>query len=236
MSPLIKPDAGPEDSLIFYDIHTHRRYSQPGVVSILSLAQPDWLAKPEKNYFSVGLHPWFLIKDNLEDDLRLLETLVADPNLKAVGECGLDRLRGASVETQIFALERQIRLAEQIRKPVVLHCVKAFPELIRLKKKLSPAVPLIIHGFNNNLQILRSLLDAGFYITLGAALLRSGSNAAQAIFVIPTDRLFLETDDSGMKIEDIYLQAVALLNIEINQLKSIIRRNFTRLFDQADNI
>ena len=165
-----------------------------------------------------------------------MKTLAADAHLKAVGECGLDRPRGASLEIQTDALERQIHIAERVGKPVILHCVKAFPELIGAKKRLSPSVPLIVHGFNNNLQILRSLLDAGFYISLGAALLRPGSNAVRTIPVIPAGRLFLETDDSGRMIDDIYTKASALLNIEITQLKSNIQCNFTRLFEQADNV
>ena len=111
-----------------------------------------------------------------------------------------------------------------------MHCVKAYSELIAVKKRTGSSVPWIIHGYNNNEQILRQLLDHGFYISVGAALLNSHSNAFQLLRVIPLGALFLENDDKEVEIHVIYEAASAILGIEVEALKEMMRMNYNKVF------
>ena len=145
----------------FVNIHTHFSKRDENVVSIQNFSQNEW----EKDSFteggqlaSVGLHPWFLTKENAETDFKKLTQLVDNQNIVAIGECGLDKLRGESLDFQTTIFTKQIQLAESIQKPVIIHCVRAFNEVIALKKKLKPTVPMIIHGFNKGETILKELL------------------------------------------------------------------------------
>ena len=124
---------------------------------------------------SVGLHPWFLTKENFENDFRKITQLVDNQNIMAIGECGLDKLRGEDLAFQTVAFEAQIRLAESVSKPVLIHCVRAFNEVIAVKRRLNPTIPLIIHGFNKNVNVLNELLRHGFFISIGAAILTQNS-------------------------------------------------------------
>ena len=188
----------------FIDIHTHFENTDAAVIAVLNHTQKDVVGKfisrstqagnKFPDYISVGLHPWFLTKDNFENDFEKLAQHIQNQAVIALGECGLDRLKGENLAFQTMAFEAQIRLAESVQKPVIIHCVKAYNEIIALKKKLKPTIPLIIHGFNQNETILKDLVKNGFYISIGAAVSRADSNAAKYISQIPVNQLFLETE------------------------------------------
>ena len=186
---------------------------------------------------SVGLHPWFLMKENFENDFKKISQFVDNQNIIAIGECGLDKLRGEDLAFQTKAFEAQIRLAESVSKPVLIHCVRAFNEVIAVQKRLNPTIPLVIHGFNKNAQVLNELLRHGFFISIGAAILAKndagteGSSFAKNLLNIPLDRLFFETDDAeNIAISPIYEAAAKILGKDVNALKSIVCANFERYF------
>ena len=142
----------------------------------------------------------------------------------------MDRRSPICMETQEEILEVQVRLAEELCKPLIIHCVKAYSELIAVKKRTKSSQPWIIHGYNNNEQILRQLLDHGFYISMGAALLNSRSNAFRLLRMIPMERLFLENDDKKVEISVIYEMASTILEVDVEMLKEIIRNNYNKVF------
>ncbi|WP_231491025.1 TatD family hydrolase [Pedobacter sp. Leaf170] len=213
----------------FLDVHTHKTTQQKGVISIqsLSLTSDIFLAMPKTKPISIGLHPWYAKKELLETQLRYLTVLAKQKNVKLIGECGLDKLKGESLEDQIYIFEQQIALAEQLKKPMILHCVKAFAELIEVKDRLSIKVPLIIHGFNKNEELGKQLLAKGFLISLGAAILNENSGAAKLIK--QSDNFFLETDDSETSIEEIYQAASIIKKCSVDELKALIFANWKKL-------
>ena len=216
----------------YIDFHTHRNYEDNEVVFVKNLSQNEWQNTSNTegpNPISVGLHPWFLTKENYNSDFEKLSQLVENQYIVMIGECGLDRLKGEDMVFQAEAFAAQIQLAESCRKSVVIHCVKAYNELIVLKKKLNPQVPMIVHGFNQNEQILKELLKNGFYISIGAAILRGGSNASKYIISIPLEKLFFETDDKSLPIKNVYEQAAKLLNVDLSILKEKIYTNFQNI-------
>jgi TatD DNase family protein len=224
----------------FTDIHTHFENSNAGIIAVLNHTQKEdfSLAKlantPPKsetrNPKSIGLHPWFLTKENFETDFNKLTQLIENEDIIALGECGLDRLNGEDLAFQSYAFEAQIRLAESVKIPLIIHCVKAYNEIISLKRQIKPTVPLIIHGFNQNETILKDLLKYGFYISIGTAIFKTESNAAKYISKIPMDRLFLETDDKNVSIIGIYEKAAEKLDMEVLSLKKNIHQNLLDIF------
>lgn len=213
----------------FLDIHTHKSTEKPGITSVqsLSLTNDIFLAMPKKKLISIGLHPWYAKLDQLELEMKYLRVLAKQSNVKFIGECGLDKLKGESLFNQILILKKQIALAEELNKPLILHCVKAFDELIALKKELNIKVPIIIHGFNKNEELGEQLLAKGFWLSFGEAVLNKKSSLVKLIQ--KTDNFFLETDDSGNSIEEIYHAVAYLKKCTINELKARIFANFKKL-------
>ncbi|TCD10853.1 hydrolase TatD [Pedobacter frigidisoli] len=215
--------------MLYLDIHTHQPIPKQHVQSILSLSLTDDDLYPLTNAtsVSVGLHPWFAKLQNLEFQLQNLEIKVQQPNVKMIGECGLDKLRGESLANQIIILEKQIGLAEKLNKPIILHCVKSFAELIEIKDKLKVKVPMIIHGFNKNEELGKQLISKGFLLSFGTSILRTDSGAAKLIQDI--NNFFLETDDSVTPIEEIYLAAANLKKCSVDELKARIFADWKKL-------
>lgn len=225
----------------FVDIHTHFPKSAEGLISIQNFTQNEWENRSNSvlasrllgkggQWASAGLHPWYLTKENAEKNFERLAQFADNQNIVAIGECGLDKLRGESLDFQTAVFAKQIELAESVQKPVVIHCVRAYNEVIVLKKRLKPSIPLIIHGFNKNETVLRSLLDAGFYISIGTAILRGDKKFNQMVLQIPLEQLFFETDDKDMSVQSVYEMYSDLSKIEINNLKPIIYNNYKSVF------
>lgn len=213
----------------FLDIHTHKVSTQPGVTSIqsLSLTSDIFLAMPKTKPISVGLHPWFAKIDHLDQQMKYLSVVANQTNVKQIGECGLDRLRGDNLENQIIILEKQIELAERINKPLILHCVKCFAELIVIKDRLKVKVPMIIHGFNKNEELGKQLLDKGFLLSFGLTTLKENAGATKLIQ--STNNFFLETDDADISIEEIYQAAAILKKCTVDELKARIFTDWNKL-------
>jgi TatD DNase family protein len=147
----------------------------------------------------------------------------------AIGECGLDKLIDIPISKQEEIFIEQIKIAEKVKKPLIIHCVKAFEELIRIKKELKINIPLIVHGFNNKEQIAEQLIKNGFYISFGKALMIDDSNAQRIIQKIHNTKIFLETDDGDTSIKTIFEKASLLKHITIEDLKRMMIVNFKKL-------
>lgn len=136
---------------------------------------------------SIGIHPWD-VDPAAELPLASLREAASDPRVVAIGEIGLDALRGPALDLQQQWLIPQLRLAEEMHLPVVLHVVKTYDRILALRKLLSPAVPWIIHGFRGKPRLARQLTDAGLFISLGVH-----HNPLVPAAITP-DRLFHESD------------------------------------------
>lgn len=220
---------------MYINLHSHYSEPLPGHVRNIIVRDRAEVAAAlaEANndtWLSAGIHPWYIDSDNTDNQLKLFSETVKDERVKLIGECGLDRLRGPAPEIQFRLFESQLKVAEALHKPVVIHCVKYFSELISLKKRKNIKIPMIVHGFNNNFHIAEQLLKHGFYFSFGPALLKHGSNATRIIPGIPQNRIFLETDDEHIPVSLIYESAASLLKISVNSLKEIIFATYLDLF------
>jgi TatD DNase family protein len=180
-------------------------------------------------YYSYGLHPWH-IDDNYKDDLEHLREIVHEKGCLAIGECGLDKNSEVDFDLQQKVFIEQVKIANKLKKPLIIHCVKAFNELINCLNHHGNAVPVIIHGFNNNENIARVLIEQGYYFSFGKALLGYESNAAKAIKIVGRKRFFLETDDKDLSIKYIYLKAGELLGVNDEIIQMQIENNFKEVF------
>lgn len=213
----------------FIDIHTHNPVHRTGIHSIVNLRTTGAIKKIEEMIYSIGLHPWDIDPEKAGSILKELQNLALSPEIIAIGEIGLDRLINVNFSLQEEIFVQQLSLAEKLNKPVIIHCVKSFSELISLRKKSELSIPWIIHGFQKNNQIANNLIDLGCYLSFGAALLNN--NTLQDHFPkLPTNRIFFETDDSDISIKEIYQKAAELMNLGIEDLKEIIVTNFNTCF------
>lgn len=174
------------------DTHTHN--PEAGPEAIINI-EPDALPLPATGRFSTGVHPWR--SPEAAKLWRMVETAASDDRIVAIGECGIDRLRGADIKLQEELFMRHARLAERVGKPLIIHCVRAWGELLGAYSDIKPSQPWIIHGFRGGPALAHQLLDAGMHISLGEHF-----NLATAA-IIPDDRLHIETDCSTLPIGDI---------------------------------
>jgi TatD DNase family protein len=219
-------------ALPFIDIHTHRFVKAYDILAVENVFAADipGMSKNNDRFFSAGLHPWQINASNYENDIRLVEEVSPNPQILAIGETGLDRLCNVDFELQKLVFTKHLEIATKVGKPMIIHCVKAFPEIVSLYLKSKSNPMLIFHGFNNNLQTAESLLKHGFYLSFGHTLLNQKSNAYRIFSQIPDDRIFLETDDSGNSIEEIYAEAAKLKRTSILEMKKIVFDNFENCF------
>lgn len=211
---------------LFLDIHTHSTSSSHHVFEIQNKYPTDIdFSTP----FSVGIHPWFLKKETLEIELVLLEEKLQHPNCFAVGECGLDKTIDVDFDFQKEVFIHQIHLSEKYHKPMIIHCVRAFQEIIELKKQFSPKQTWILHGFQKNKQLAESLVFNGIFLSFGEAVL-SKSDLQKVILDFPLDYLLTETDNSEVSIALIYQKIAAIKNIEIGAFKEKIQVNLNTIF------
>lgn len=215
---------------MFLDIHTHKSKQEKDVFAIqsLSLTESTFLAMPKTKPISIGIHPWYGKLNELEKNMKYLSVLARQENVKLIGECGLDKLKGQPIGNQLQILEAQIALAEQLQKPVILHCVKAFDELIALKKRLQPTIPMIIHGFNKKQEMAKQLVNQGFYLSFGAAVLKS-EEVALTLLENSDYPFFLETDEVEIDIREVYTKVAEIKKISLGELKDIIFANWKKL-------
>ncbi|PWB20612.1 TatD family hydrolase [Flavobacterium sp. HTF] len=211
----------------FFNFHTHQSTNQPNILELVNQYPQDFeLSIP---FYSIGIHPWYIAEDRIDVDLKIIEAQLQTKKCLAIGECGLDKRIEIPLDLQTFVFEKQLALAEKHKKPVVIHCVAAFQEVIAVKKKMKISVPMIIHGFSKNVQVADQLIKEGFYLSFGKYLLRNPE--LKTVFQqVPNDRFFLETDTMEETIEQVYQLASEYKNIDIKELQDIISSNYKDIF------
>jgi len=215
----------------YFNLHTHSFSNQENVVELVNQYPQEFTdAFPQ---YSIGIHPWFIVEDRIESDLAIIESKLNESACMAVGECGLDKRIEISFELQQTVFERQLLLAEKFQKPVVIHCVAAFQELIAIKKKLKITVPILIHGFSKNIEMANQLVKNGFYLSFGKSLFQI--NDMDSVFnSVPNDRIFLETDTIEKDIKAVYEIASKYRNLEVEEMSVIISHNFNTVFNRIN--
>ncbi|MDR1861240.1 MAG: TatD family hydrolase [Bacteroidales bacterium] len=179
--------------------------------------------------YSLGLHPWHLNPDTVSAQIQRCAAHGIDPQVVAIGECGLDRIKGAPLAVQLAAFESQIQLAEQLQKPLIIHAVRAYSDILSLVKRFHPARAWLLHGYTGNVRTTEQLLKHEVYFSLGEPALRRAKLCD--LEAVPTERLFLETDTANVSIAEIYSRAANVLKIPVYELAAKLAGNFELLFN-----
>lgn len=188
------------------DFHTHRPTAE-GVITPRSF----------------GIHPWIADEVNIDNRDIFFERYGEDLALaEIIGECGLDKACSSSWQRQKTLFKWQAEFAAELSKPMVIHCVRAFNEILDMRRTLlkkHKALPAwVIHGFASNLQMSDQLFRSGIWVSFGAAILDpSREKVRQCLAEIKTP-FFLETDDSDIGIEQIYKATAEIRGCSMTEL------------------
>lgn len=202
--------------MLYYNIHTHQAPVNTDEKAIISL---DLRSSPQLKtgyYYSAGIHPWYATEEVFEH----LSLIAQNPNIIAIGEAGLDTLSKIPRQLQTSVFNKQIELAETLQKPLIIHCVKAWPELIAIYHEVKPTIPWIIHGFRGKKELADQLLHAGMYLSFGIHF-----QPEAVLNTWKAHRLFVETDDRDIDIYAVYTAISTTLAISPATLSQEIRSN-----------
>lgn len=213
----------------FIDIHTHQKAADSNQIAIINTMLHE---AESENLMSVsaGWHPWHLAGGQSDEMLTRLDLKAQSHKVLAIGECGIDRTIDYPTEKQVGIFTFHIDIGEKYRKPVIVHCVKAYSDLLHVLKNRKPKVPLILHGYNGNLQQTQQLLKYNVFFSFGEHLFKPRRQTIQVINEIPMKRIFLESDESAISIEKIYLRAAEILACSMSALKKQIYENYISIF------
>ncbi len=211
------------------NLHTHHPTRAPGFVEIESVYLGQ-IKAPAADWYSVGLHPWYVQGLDSAAAGQWLRVEAARADVLAVGEAGLDKVTTTPWVDQLAAFRLCVEVSEEAGKPLIIHCVRAFSEILAEKKRVRPRQPWIFHGYAKAEKTAEQLLHEGCYLSFGAALLSKGHPAQTALKHCPPDRFFFETDDQAISIREIYHQAAVLLNLPEQAVKQQVWSNFQQVF------
>lgn len=210
------------------DFYTHNFVQEP-IIQIENLSEIGVQILKERQY-SMGLHPWFLKENTWKQEIELLAKKVQLQPIKMIGECGLDKVCKTNWSLQLDVFNAQIKLANQIKKPLIIHCVRAFDEVLHQLNIENNVVPVIFHGFNKGNVLAEQLLQKGFYLSFGAAIL-TNEKLQNVVRNTPLNRIFLETDDSGCSLKLIFECAAKLKSISLSELENQVAINYNKIID-----
>jgi TatD DNase family protein len=211
---------------MLYNLHTHHYTNNADVFEVVNKYPYEEIDVPQ---FSTGIHPWHIDVEKLNEHLAIIEQRLQLPECLALGECGLDKRIEIPFEVQVDVFEKQLLLAKKYQKPVILHLVAAFQELIEIKKRLNVDMPMVVHGFSKNALVAKQLLDNGFYLSFGKYLLRN-PELSEVFAGVPEDRFLLETDMIAETLAAVYEKAATAKNMDLDTLTTQVAANFKRIF------
>lgn len=215
-------------SFTYFDSHTHQKYKEEDIAFIRNafhhLSYERLSALPYS--FSIGIHPWD-VKANYHAAFELIKQNATHPQCKAIGECGLDYFIKTDKSLQAEVFKMQIALAEQLQKPLIIHCVRAYHDLLPMLKNTS--VPVVLHQYQGSLELTKTLTAPNLYFSFGKQLFRENFDTA-LLEIIPITQILFETDTMPMHIEEVYLKASTLLDVEFEELRQQVNSTAQKIF------
>lgn len=215
----------------YIDIHTHPFHKERDTITVQNIYPGEGFAAFNgRNFYSVGLHPWHIsTREENNSSLQMVEAALEFDHVIFVGEAGLDKNVQNDYNEQKRVFEAQAFIAEEYEYPLIIHCVRAYNEVIEIRKKMNPAMPWIFHGYNGSLEMTKQLVDKGFLFSFGESLFRNNSKSVKSLQYLPMNKIFFETDELGHEVELIYEQGAKLKNVSVGVLKNEVWKNFNRI-------
>jgi len=218
-----------KNNSLFINIHSHYP-SQANEWAIQSLYE-DFGRATEPGVYSIGLHPWYIDIQNWKAQLSVLKEQSVHKQVVAIGECGLDKVCQTNMELQVDVFTAQVQWANNTRKPLIIHCVRAFDEVLNILDKEKNTVPVIFHGFNRNALLAAKIIEKGYYLSFGTQL--QNESMQSVVRSIPFEKLFLETDAKELSIELVYTFAATALDMPVESLQNQLKKNTLTVFPSA---
>lgn len=203
------------------DIHTHTLPDEQTEDFSCCLNWMIGKERPDYACISAGIHPWFIEQEG-EAQLAQLKDAARAPEVKLIGEAGLDKRMATPLSVQLRLFREQALLAETLHKPLLIHCVKAWQEMLALHKELRPSCAWIVHGFRGKGALAEQLVKHGFYLSFGEHFQREALQAAWP------DRLLVESDESPLPLSEIYGQIASALQVTPTRLATQTECNLLR--------
>lgn len=204
------------------DFHTHNPQATDAIISV----DPQDFAPAQGKSYAVGIHPWTTDKIT-PAILEALHVAAQHPQVVAIGETGLDALRGAPLDEQQSLFHEHISLSEQLGKPLIIHMVRTSQHILKAWREAKPTVPWVIHGMRGNPRVAQPLINAGFYLSFGPRF-----NPA-TVAATPLNRLLIETDDDASTSIHQVAQAIAKARgIPPQQLLDAITQNAANILNR----
>lgn len=209
---------------MYINIHSHTlEIPKDNHLSIYNLQLQSSITPPKTERFSAGIHPWYIPK-NPKQAIEMLKALTLKSNMVAIGECGLDKLCQTPFELQKELFKAQINISEESKKPLIIHCVKSYNEIVELKKETNPTQTWIIHGFRGKPEVAAMLTKAGIVLSIGEKF------NPETIKSIAIENLLIENDESPIPIEEIYQNIATTRNISLSELQKEVEKTYKKIF------
>lgn len=225
---------------MYIDIHTHHfRIDQPALqvvnlsdkqLTLLCNGEKESLPRMANLQFCAGIHPWWAdsylyrsIAKEIALEAMPWKEVFSSTQLSFIGEIGLDKCVSVSNAAQHRCFTLQLDLASAMRKPVIIHCVRAMEEVFHYKKQYPNILAWLVHGFSGGPEQASQWIGQGFYLSFGDRF------RPDALLATPMDKIFLETDAALVNIEDIYQRAADTLSMPISSLEAQIQTNWESL-------
>lgn len=204
------------------DFHTHRLDATRALISV----DPRQFDPQPGKWYSVGYHPWQDMAALTDDDFALLDSCARHDQVLAIGETGMDALRGSDLKTQAQVLVYHLQLAESLGKPAIIHSVRTAQNILTIRNKAGlNTVSLAIHGFRGNQHVAQLLLNADCYLSYGLHF------NSEALLVTPLDRMLIETDDSHTPIGEVASRIASVLGVPPLDVESLAVHNASTLLN-----
>lgn len=201
------------------DIHSHK-IDEVRNDTIYNLLYPANNQLNDNLYYSIGIHPWYIPDTiNWADFISIAQK----ENVLAIGEVGLDKIKGKPIDTQYSIFMKQALIAEDIGKPIIIHMVKTQAYILKAYKEVKPKQPWIVHGFRGNNTQAEQLLKHNISISIG-------EKFNNTLKEVDKKHLFIETDNSDVSIESILKNFSGKIQIDEKKIERDILTNTRRIF------
>lgn len=175
-------------------------------------------------YAAVGQHPG--TKDEFNYDYFL--NLARNEKVVGIGECGLEffHIKDESAwkkQKEVFI--KHIRLAKEVKKPLIIHCRDAHDDLLEILRLEAKPPSGVMHFFTGSLERAKRYIDLGFYISF-SGVITFVKSYDEVIKNIPLEKILIETDcpfvapapHRGKRNEPVYVKYVAQKIAEIKKI------------------
>ena len=206
----------------FIDVHTH--FFNADNDSITDISE-NYRLKNSVKLFSAGIHPKTLKKfEELTDNFRIINLLAQEKNCAAIGECGLDKFSLQRLEEQEKIFEAQIIIAQRFNKPLIIHCVRLYNEVLRILKTADFSLPVIFHSYNGNVQTTKSLLK---YDNINFSFSEKTLTGFKSLEIIPLEKIFTESDmNPDTDFNGLITKVAKIKNVDFQEVADKMKKNF----------